>query len=286
MKKLIIMIIMSVPFLGITQEAQMNKGIELFENGDYDEAIVIMKQAIKLNDTMSDYYMWLGLTYKEKLQTASHFEKGILGGKSLDNYKKAVKLNPGNIQARIHLANYYIHAPSISGGSIKKAMVQAEEIKKYNPDKAVMLMAHIYSHEEEYDKAIGEYKTFIKLNPDNPNAYYQLGRFYQDLDRFDEATEMFELAMKVDNKAYASLYQIGRTAVFSGENLERGISSLQEYIEVNPGSPNPALDAAHWRLGMLYEKKGDLNLAKHEFSQALELKPEEAKYKDALKKIE
>ena len=159
------------------------------------------------------------------------------------------------------------------------------EIKKYGPEQAMLLMANIYSREEKYDLAIEEYKKYLELNPEDPGAYYQTGMFYQGLERFDDATEMFEMAIEIDDKAYGSLYQLGRTAIFSVDNIERGINCLQEYIEVNPGSPYPGLDSAHWRLGMLYEASGEIKLARKEYTIAAGLNPDEVKYTDALDKI-
>ncbi len=292
MKKLYVIIIMIIPFMGITQESQQDKGTELFENGKsefkhehFDEASEKFKSAIKLNSSNSDYYLWLGKSYHALLDKASFFEKGILSGKVMDNYKKAIKVNPANIEARIHLANYYIYAPSIGGGSTKKAKEQAEEIKKHNPEQALMLWATIYSREEKYDLAIAEFNKYLELNPTNTEALYQLGMYYQKLEKFTDATATFERAIKIDDKAYKSLYQIGRTAIFSGENLDRGITCFKEYIKADPGAPNPGADSAHWRLGMLYEKEGKKKLAKKEYTIALELNPSENTYKDALEKI-
>lgn len=292
MKKLIAIIILIVPFLTIAQNDQIDKGKELFESGkseyqqnNYDEASIKLKSAIELDDTKSDYYLWLGKAYLAKLDKSSFFEKGILSGKVIDNYKKAIKIEPANIVARIHLANYYIYAPSIAGGSTKKAKEQAVEINKYNPEQALMLNATIYSREGNTDLAIEEYTKYLELNPDDPDAYYQVGMFYQGLKKYADATEMFEMAISKDDKAYGSLYQIGRTAIFSGQNIDRGITCFKEYIKVSPGSPYPGIDSAHWRLGMLYEKKGKKKLAKKEYSTAVELSPDEIKYKDALENI-
>jgi len=292
MKKLLAILIIIIPVLVHAQDNKKNTGLEFYESGkseyysgNYDEAADRLKSAIELDGTNSDYYLWLGKVYLAKLDESSFFEKGILSGKVMDNYQKAIKINPANIEARIHLANYYIYAPSIAGGSTKKAKEQAEEINKYAPEQALMLYANIYSQEGEYNLAIEEYKKYVALHPEDVDAYYQFGMFYQALERFDDATEMFEMAIKIDDKAYGSLYQIGRTAIFSGENIDRGINCLQEYIEVNPGSPNPGLDSAHWRLGMLYEKKGKMKLARKEYSIAADLNPDEIKYKEALEKI-
>ncbi len=316
MKIRIAVILLSMPFVLIAQQSKLEKGKQIFEKGKYeesrdyfqeivssdntndqalfflgrseffllnfDEAEEDLKKAIEINNNNSDYYLWLGQVYMQKLQKSSFFEKGILSGKVLDNYRKAVKIDPENISARINLASYYINAPSIGGGSMKKAREQIVEIKKYSPEHAVIMMAQIYMQEEEYDLAIEEYNKYVELNPDDTDALYQLGMLYQGIKNYEEAGKTFERALTINPEAYSSLYQIGRNAIFWGENTERGIDCMKQYIDANPGSPNPGLDAAHWRLGMLYEIKGRKKLALKEYAKAEELNPAEEKYRSAI----
>ena len=70
----------------------------------------------------------------------------------------------------------------------------------------------------------------------------------------------------------AILYQIGRTASLSGLHLDRGEEALKAYI-ASPLANGPAPANAHYRLGMIYEKKGAKDLARREYQLALELNP-------------
>lgn len=320
MKKLIGLLMLVIPLSGITQQQMIEQGISLQENGKHKEASTVFKEiisqdgndhktiyhlgisefhlgdfkeaeqnfksAISQESNVSDYYLWLGRTYKQQLQAASFFEKGILSGKALENYKKAVKVDPENVTARIALANYYIHAPSIGGGSISKAKEQVEEVKKYDPEEAVVLMAEIYTSENNYDAAIEEYKRLLEIEPGNTNACYRLGMLYQGLEQYAEAMDMFEMAVSIDTNEFASLYQVGRTSIFSGTNINRGIECMKAYLLANPGSPYPSADAAHWRLGMLYELNGNIGKALLEYETALSIKPGEKKYMDAIGQLQ
>ena len=123
------------------------------------------------------------------------------------------------------------------------------------------------------------------MKPDDANVYYQIGMLYQKIKQYKKAFQNFEKAVEIDPEAMDAFYQIGRTGVFSGENLDRSIESLKKYLLSEPKPGHPGHDAAHWRLGMLYEKDGKLNLAIHEYETALQLNPKEEKYKSALSKI-
>ena len=69
------------------------------EKEDLDGAIDRLRYAVKLDESDSNYRTWLGRAYIAKLQTATFQEKGVLAGRALDNLKKAVELDPSNIEA-------------------------------------------------------------------------------------------------------------------------------------------------------------------------------------------
>ncbi len=310
---------LALPFT-VSAGASLDRGIELFETGDFaearqdfegvlqaddenhvalyylariglvnenhDDAIDQLRKAVKLDETNSIYRTWLGRAYIEKLQNASFFEQGVLAGRALDNLKKAVELDPSNIEARIYLGEYYLNAPSIGGGSKKKAREQALEVQKYDTLQGNWMLARIYMMDEEHDAAIVKLKACVEADPANMEYRYQLGMLYQKLERYEETFTVLEQICEIDPDASGALYQIGRTAVFSATNIDRGIECLQIYLtkEVEPGYPG--YDGAHWRLGMLHEHKGDVAPARMEYETAIQINPEQDNYRDALEKLD
>jgi tetratricopeptide (TPR) repeat protein len=108
---------------------------------------------------------------------------------------------------------------------------------------------------------------------------------HQEQKNYDRAFEVFEQMLEIKPGTAAALYQVGRTAVFSGANIDRGIECLNRYltIEVPPGYPGP--DGAHWRLGMLYEHKGDLATARQHYQTAVEMNPDDDKFRKSLETL-
>ena len=259
--------------------------IELMDE-NHDGAIDQLRNAVKLDQTNSNYQTWLGRAYIEKLQNASHFEQGVLAGRALDSLKKAVKLDPSNIEARMYLGEYYLNAPSIGGGSKKKAREQALEVRKHDPLQGDWMLARIYIMNEEYDAALAKLKTCVGADPANIEYQYQLGMLYQQLKRYEETFEVLEGICVIDPDARGALYQIGRTAVFSGTNVDRGIECLEIYLTKDVESGYPGHDGAHWRLGMLYEHKGDVATARAEYETAMQINPEQDNYRDSLEKLD
>jgi len=263
----------------------LEDGIKLYDAGDWDGAIDSFEEAVESDESSSMYHTWLGRAYIAKLQTVSFFEKGVLSGRALEHLQKAVKLDPTNVEARVSLAGYYLNAPSIAGGSKKKARQQAEEIVKYDEVRGNWILAGVLIKDEKYDEAIATIESCIEAQPENLEYRYRLAMAYQEMERYDETFAEFEKVLEMDPNAAGALYQMGRTAVFSATNLDRGIECLELYltIEVPPGYPGP--DAAHWRMGMLYEHKGDAQRAKEEFETAVSLNPDEENYRKALNEL-
>ena len=60
---------------------------------------------------------------------------------------------------------------------------------------------------------------------------------------------------------------------------------MKLYLQNDPDEDSPSLDAAHWRLGMIYVQMNEIDLARHEYKKAISLNPDDKKYKKALKKL-
>jgi tetratricopeptide (TPR) repeat protein len=261
------------------------RGLELLEAGDNDGAIDYLKKAVEQDESNSMYRTWLGRAYIAKLQTSSFMEKGILSGRALEQLRKAVDLDPANVEARVTLAGYYLNAPSIAGGSKKKAREQAEEIVKYDEVRGNWLLARVLIKEERFEEAIEMINACISADPGNADFRYQLAMVYQQLERWNECFVELEAVLAIEPDAAGAIYQIGRTAALSGENTDRGIECLERYLtlEVLPGYPGH--DGAHWRLGIIYEMRGDSEMAKEHFETAIRLNPDEERYRKSLNEL-
>jgi tetratricopeptide (TPR) repeat protein len=129
-------------------------------------------------------------------------------------------------------------------------------------------------------------KELVQNNPDREkDIRIQLGYLYQEKKKYDLAFEVYESLVKDHPEFYSALYQIGRTAAYSGANLDKGIKSLMKYLQHEPQDGDPTWANARWRLGLIYEYKGDNEAARKEYEAALKLEPDYKAAKDALEKL-
>jgi len=250
-----------------------------------DRAADYFESATKHDPKNSQYFLWLGRANGREAQQANVLRQPGLARRARSAWERAIELDPDNLDARSDLIQYYVQAPGFLGGSMAKALDQAEEIRKRNPLRGNLELGALYEREKKPVEAEKAYLAGAKEKSDRHVGEYRLGLFYQSSGAFDRAFDLFE-SMLVANPAEAgALFQIGKTGAMSGQRLDRAQEALEAYLNTTPGRNDPSLAAAHWRLGMIHEKRQDRQRAKAEYEIALRLDPTLKQATESLKKI-
>jgi len=114
----------------------------------YQQAAAWLERAIEVDGTQATYYLWLGRTYGYQAQQAPSGEQFFLARKVRKCLEKAVELNPDLVDARVDLISFYLQAPSLLGGSVDKAKLQAAEIAKRDPEQGKLAWQQCQSAEQ------------------------------------------------------------------------------------------------------------------------------------------
>jgi len=114
-------------------------------------------------------------------------------------YRKAISLNPAHTEAYIGLADCYRQTDEN-----EKAAAALEDLKKLNPRHAVIYihLGNIYynykrrGNTRKYyiDLAIKNYEEAIKLQPGNPDLYFELAAIMEALGEREKADRLLETA--------------------------------------------------------------------------------------------
>jgi tetratricopeptide (TPR) repeat protein len=232
-------------------DIQFYLGRLALQRDDQEKAVGYLERAASLAPANSHVHLKLGDAYGISAQKAGLFSQLGWARKCKAEYEKAVELDPGNIDARWSLMEFYRQAPGIAGGGTDKALAQALEIKKLDVARGGIAVATVYAADGKFSLAFAEFDAALKLRPDD----------------------------------YAALYQFGRLAALSGQELDRGLAALQQCLALPlpEGQPGPA--PVHWRRGNILEKKGDKPGARAAYTEALRLDPKFSQAADALKKL-
>lgn len=241
--------------------------------------------AVALDDRKSMYHLWLGRAYGVQAQRAGKLSQMSLARKTRAEFQRAVELDPGNLDARQHLISYYLQAPGFLGGSVEKAREQAAKIRTIDPLRGALAYAAIANDQKDPAGAEREYRSAVAAFPESLSARQALGVFFARSARYDEAFAAFDSILALAPGDPAALFQIGRTGSLSGQNLDRAEQALKQFLEAPPRENGPRPAAAHWRLGIVYEKQGRNDLAGEEYRAALGLDPEFAEAKKSLAKL-
>jgi tetratricopeptide (TPR) repeat protein len=250
-----------------------------------DRAADYFEAATKLDPKNTTYFLWLGRAYGREAQNANVLRQPGLAKRTKAAWEHAIELDPENLDARADLIQYYVQAPGFLGGSTQKALEQAEEIRKRNALRGYLELGALYEREKKLADAEKAYLGAAKEQSERHVGEYRLGVFYQNTGAYDKAFELFEQMIAAHPSEFGALFQIGKTGAMSGQRLERATNALEAYLQTTPGRNDPSLAAAHWRLGMVHEKRQDRQRAKTEYETALRLDPTFKQATESLKKL-
>lgn len=254
--------------------------VALIQN-DAPTAVNWLEKSVALNPRSSESYDWLGKAYGTQAQRASKLRQPFLAKKTKAAWEKAIALDPGNLEAKEDLIQYYLQAPGFLGGSKDKAKAIAADIRARNSYRGTLAAAQVCGSLKDDACVERELRSLVASHPDSSSAYSLLASVYTGSRQFDKAFAVVDSRLKTRPTDPLALYALGRTASISGQNLERGEQALRAYI-ANPAPKGPAAANAHHRLGLIAEKKGDKAGARSEYQRALRLNPNLQEAKKAL----
>jgi tetratricopeptide (TPR) repeat protein len=213
---------------------------------DAEGSVAALERAVALQPADARYQLTLGNAYGMAATKAGLLSKMGLARKCKAAYERAVELDPENIDARWSVMEYCRQAPAIVGGGMDKAYAQAAEIKRLDARRGRAAYASLYASEKKYAEAFALYDEVLRAHPGEPDA----------------------------------LYNLGRLAALSGEQLDRGLAALRE---VQPQRGNDARVPAC--IGDILLKMGDKAGARAAYEAALAINPQHIRALEALRKL-
>jgi len=284
LKYISVILVFIIPFTSVGQVSSTNieEGKKKYDEQDFEGAIKIFESLVEKYHENADFHYWLGSSNIEALQNASLFEKASLSYNGLNHLKKAISIDGTHVKARVRLANYYIHAPAIAGGSYSKALEQAMTLREYDKTVAYSLEASIYTRREEYDKAEQLYLDLIERKENNYKVYYRLAVIKSEQNDYKKAIEYCQKSIDIYPDYLMGYYQYGKVAALGSINIKEGIRNLQYYIDSELEPNLPGKHWAYYQLGRILEAEGKIDLAQKNYEKALLLEPSFKQAKSAL----
>ncbi len=207
---------------------ELNKGVESYSSGQYDQAIEHFKNAQQYDPTLTNAQLYLAAAYQ------AQYIPGAPSPDNLRNAQEAVKINqdilsndPNNLSAIDNL------------GSLLYNMAGTPF------DEQGMLNAKAYQQKH------------IQLSPNDPGPYYWIGvidwqmAYHENEDLRDEYNHSGKKPIKETDPLPKE--QGSQFAQKEGQTVDEGITALNKAIELKPD-----YDDAMGYLSLLDRQKGDM----------------------------
>jgi tetratricopeptide (TPR) repeat protein len=151
-------------------------GLAHFKNENHEQAEVAFKHSLELNPNFASALAYRGMI---RIQTGDAAEGITL-------YEKALQADP-----KITVVHYLIADALLKqvGADLKRVETHLKRAVEADTTfaPARIALGKLFMRTNRWDEAAAEFERVIKLDPNLPDAYYQLGRTYTRLKRTAEA---------------------------------------------------------------------------------------------------
>lgn len=249
-----------------------------------DEAIDACARAVQILPRNSEAEDWLGRAYGMKAERAGPISGLTLALKVRTAFETAAALDPRNGAAANDLSEFYIDAPSIIGGGLDRAAALADHVEPQLPQQAHRMRALAAEKRKDYGTAEREFKAAVEV-ANQPDAWTDLGMFYQQRGEFDKAMDALKQCLALDRAKDASIVDAASLLNEMHREPELAEQALQEYLEGNAKSDAAPAIKVYVMLGKQLASEGDKAGAKIEFDKALAMASGYALARQALQKL-
>ncbi len=116
----------------------------------------------------------------------------------------------------------------------KAKVLEAEVINNPENMEAWIQLGHVYFDTEKNEKAINAYEKALKLNPSNADILTDLGIMYRRSGQFRKAIEKFDKAVAVDPKHEKARLNKGIVLMHDLSDRDGAIRAWEDLLQINP----------------------------------------------------
>lgn len=195
----------------------------------------------------------------------------------LDQLNEVLKLDEHNAQAYFMkgMAWKEIGDTAKAVSSLETAIQQ--DANYYN----AYIMLGIITAAKKDPKAAGYYEAALRIQPNSQEALYDLAKFYQETEDWNNAVGTYTQLLKVNPHHYDAHFNLGTIHAASLKVYDQAIKYFNEAISDNPKDPR-----GYYGRGYCYEMQGDVQKATADYNVALTLDPNYAPVLIAMQRIQ
>jgi tetratricopeptide (TPR) repeat protein len=195
-----------------------------------NESMQSVEKVLKLDPENADAYVMLGLNFKEIGDTAM----------AVGSFKKAVNYDPDKISAWINMGQLQAARNVAQAEQYFNTAIRLDSLNT----NTWLCKADYHWEKGERNKALETYKKIIEIDHMLPDAYYNSGLVYLEMDSIEQAQKHFDLTIETNPLFYKAYYYKGLTLEKQGKT-EAAKDFYQQSLNMAPNfdKPRKALDA-------------------------------------------
>jgi tetratricopeptide (TPR) repeat protein len=249
-----------------------------------DDAVHDCEAAVAIAPNDSDNHLWLARAYGQQASRANLIAAFSLARRVRSSFEQATRLNPDNLEAVVDLGEFYVLAPSAVGGGLEKAQALDVHLQQLSAANGHKLLAMIADKKGDTATAEAEFKRAIDAGK-TPDTYIDLGHFYQQHQRYDEAEAALQAGIRQDQAHDDALVDAASILTDAHRNPQLARQLLREYLASPAKSESAPAFRVHVQLGKLLASDGDKAGARREYLAALALASKYSEAQRALQKL-
>lgn len=209
--------------LYICGEQFYNLGVELFNEENFEEAVLAFDRTARINamfqvqDSLATYNAALSAQLSGQTEKAKEY------------YLRLVRMNYQ--QPNIYLALYEIYQSEADTAQMLSIIERGRERfpENYN---LIITETNLHLSAGNIERAQETIELALEQNPTNPNLYFALGANYDELGRFEDAEQAYLKALELKPEYFNALYNIG--ALY----FNKGVEIFEKADQISPTAPN------------------------------------------------
>jgi tetratricopeptide (TPR) repeat protein len=237
-------------------ELYFSRGNVFYQMHQLTLAAADLHKAIELDSTKTSYY----LTFAD-INIDAHFIKV-----ALQYLQKAKKIEPTNRELAFKLAKTYLYLKEYDAVITETNSVLA--VDQTNSD-AYFLQGMVWKEKSDTIKALTLFKVAADNNPDNYNAYMQLGLLNMYRNK-NLAEKYLQNALRIDSSKYEGNYALAMLYQQYGD-YKKTIAIYKKMILKTPEEVQPV-----YNLGCVYFNMDSMERAFNHFNLAINISPTSA----------
>ena len=186
-------------------------------------------------------------------------------------FKKVLSREPSNFEAQSNLAYAYLQSERY-----QKAINEYTKAISMSPRTALCWQNRGYAYDKlgKRNKAMEDIYHSIQLNPNNMSARMNLAAFHEEAKQYDRAIAEYESVIKIDGAHHGEAYTNAARCMLEKGKVAGAKKYLNDAIAINSNNAE-----AHYQLGNIYWKKEKKTEdALKEYKTATILEPNNASY--------